>query len=308
MRMNQSSLDKIDTVLKIENYLAEAVESSKRVRKIVFLLMFTSVIAFMSYWNSRGDSWVSKRYSAISEAYRLYAQPDSNRNENLRVELSSEKEFADTSTKKFLELGGLDSKTKIEDLKRIFINLNEETYRVRVPILGISFDINDLGLFTGITFTFLLLLCWFAIEREKDNIEVSFRIAKEKNVSKEVYEYLSMSQVITLPRHFSNGTEELGRFWKILPKTLIFAPALVQFLIMINDLSTFEIGIALNKYTYTISLVAIDIIFCLIITGLTILYVIRSSKIDQFWNKEFDEIIGKDQVVVDHPPTTKEVE
>jgi hypothetical protein len=140
--------------MELVKLIEATVESSKRSRQVVFIIILASVIAFCSYWNSRNESWIESRYQALSEVYGtvkgidtfLYIQ-DKN--------ICSTNYIPDTLNQ-FLIPRNIKTKQDIKDLRSILNDLRKDTYLVKVPFLGIVFDINDLCIFSGLTFTFLL--------------------------------------------------------------------------------------------------------------------------------------------------------
>ena len=131
------------TELSLEDYINATTNAGARVRRVVFLFSFASILSFMAFWNSRSDGWINMRYSLVEDAnYSFYL--DSIKSNPLKIKISKER---DKVVSNFLENKSLKIKPQLDDLRDIYKNLKRETYLVRVPILGISFDINDLGLF-----------------------------------------------------------------------------------------------------------------------------------------------------------------
>ena len=74
----------------------------------------------------------------------------------------------------FLALRNINTKEELEFIRKVYFNNKEDTFSVQIPILGITFDINDLGLFSGITLILFLTLLWFCLERECENLRIAF--------------------------------------------------------------------------------------------------------------------------------------
>jgi hypothetical protein len=171
----------------------------------------------------------------------------------------------------------------LADYRDIFKFLVRETYLVRVPVLGIAFDINDLGVFSGLTFIFLLILFWFTLEREEENLRMTFKLAEVHNCVREVYYYLSMGQVLTLPQR---EAPHKGHLWKYLPKAIYAAPLIVFCTIFVNDLMTSDWGRLLNNRATTFATVSSGI-FLIIIFLLTVLCIHRSLRVDRLWRTTY---------------------
>jgi len=261
--------------LSLEDYISATNSASTRARRVVYAFCFASILAFMAFWNSRNESWFNSRYSIIQEIYRV--DFDTTRTEKKgAMPNNAEKAKLD----EFKVSRSIVTKKQTEDLLEIYQNLKKEIYLIRVPILGVSFDVNDLGIFSGLTFTMLLTLFWFTLEREEENLKLTFEYAERKNKLKDVYTYLSMGQVLTIPQ---KDNASVSKFWQHLPKAIYMGPWVVSILIFINDIGTLESGFVLN-FKATIILIITSVIFLTIISILTIFCLHRAIEVEKLWN------------------------
>ena len=73
-------------------------------------------------------------------------------------------------------------KINMEDNERnnLIRNRIENSQTVKVPILGNSFDVNDLAIMSGISFIILLLVVRFTLIREKNNLQIALNSITER--------------------------------------------------------------------------------------------------------------------------------
>ena len=115
----------------------------------------------------------------------------------------------------------------------------------RIGNCGITFDINDLGLFAGITFPLLLLWLIVSLRREAENMRALFAETSDDELPA-VYRLISMTQVFSVPPKITDKPTFAASLWK-LPKSLLFvAPAGVQTAMAWLDWSTLPWGRTLN--------------------------------------------------------------
>ncbi len=91
-----------------------------------------------------------------------------------------------------------------DELKRVVAYLNrsiiENSLSIKIPILGIAFDINSLAIISALAFSIIFFLLYFYLMRERKNLILLFELAEELEISKiKIYQLLSMNQVLTVP-------------------------------------------------------------------------------------------------------------
>jgi hypothetical protein len=160
------------------------------------------------------------------------------------------------------------------------------TYTIRVPFFGITFDVNDLGLIGGVSFIILLLLFRFSLGRELDNLVLSFEEAKRDRELPVFYNLLAMRQVLTVP---PTSRREAVSMIMVIPKLLSFLPLIVLSIVIAHDFMTYDVGATINVvhtvllYIFTAALwafVLISTISCLLVW----------LKIDAVWKQYWGDI------------------
>ncbi|HVQ38650.1 MAG TPA: hypothetical protein VMS31_14025, partial [Pyrinomonadaceae bacterium] len=106
---------------------------------------------------------------------------------------------------------------------------------IRIPILGVSIHVNDLGLIGGITLIVLLLLARTSLSREIKNLNYSFKKAYEGNRLDQFYDALAMRQLFTVP-HMKG--EKRNYFLSKTPYAVCIFPAVVYLWLVVYDVLT----------------------------------------------------------------------
>ncbi len=214
-----------DHIYYIRDYLLAATESSIRSRRILVLLIIASILIFIAFWNSRDSSWVLTHVQWAEEIETLFRQPQAH-----------SKALSDGEKRIQARAGDyhIESAEDAQHFHEHLLDLMaEHVIYVRVPVLGVAFDINDLGIFSGITLMVLLLWCRFALWHERRNLQLCMAESRPKD-RKAVYRYLAMRQLLTIPPRLAD--EKTARIWGWLVLALFCLPALVYCLVVGDDL------------------------------------------------------------------------
>lgn len=166
------------------------------------------------------------------------------------------------------DLRGIKSSASLIKNRLIYTNAQADTFlnalihsevnnrlSVRIPILGIVFDINDLAIISGAAFNILLFVFWFSLAREKKNIKFIFRTLEDDNADlaqyKKVYQLAAMKQVFhippELPRKYSSRFD-LTTNHRInnLTYPIVLLPLVVNLSIFIYDRFSAHYGNAID--------------------------------------------------------------
>lgn len=160
-------------------------------------------------------------------------------------ELTNKHLFQGPST---LALDDLLLKTE-EGLRSTLRNRRDNVLSLRIPFFGISFDINDLSLISGITFTIILIWLRLSLWTELNSTQQVFERVDVKDLKevKDYYEYLGTRQVFTIPLSFDEQLKKYGeRQWRLMLILLIGLPVALQGLLLANDLYTTDIGVSIS--------------------------------------------------------------
>lgn len=163
------------TDLDLLQQYAEAVkESTNRTRRILLIMIVASILVLSAFWNTRPEGWVNSRLQRAK------------------------------ATDESFGLNKTDPSPALFWIQKI---RTEQVSQVQVPVLGISFDVNDLGLLGGVTFSVLLIWVNYSLWHHSNNLKLAFGFARhldEKNSEASrflfhTYQNLAMRQVLTIP-------------------------------------------------------------------------------------------------------------
>jgi len=243
-----------DKSLDLQDFLDATSDASKRTRFFMIVLVIVSVLAFVGFLNSVKSSWMLNRIRSVSDINNPYTkgkfgiEPDINDPRYVRLHSAMMRNYV------------------------------ENALTLRVPFFGVAFDINDLGLLSGISFITVLVLLGFSIRSENLSLKLSFKTAKiltnENNVGFETfYDLLAMKQVFIIPQ---TNTGEITRethkqrgytiaVVKFIPKLICFLPVLIYLLVAIFDFLTTDLGDLVSRERTKILLVYTPVFLLLIL-------------------------------------------
>ncbi|HEX8557243.1 MAG TPA: hypothetical protein VF668_04025 [Pyrinomonadaceae bacterium] len=273
-------------------YLKATTSSSDRSRAVLVAMITASVLVFTVIWNTggwgkSGGGWLDARIRLREGALDFF---DPRFDPKSPALAAADREFYGR-VEEFLGLAGFDRRNaddkgiilkEIEDLKKI---RTEQIRMIRVPFFGVIFDMNDLGLFAGITFTVVLLWLTFSLARERRNLKLTFKEAAERGQTRVCYDLLMMHQVLTVP---PMRGQPFGRVWNAVPKLLYLIPAAIYFLQFKTDMDSRPIGNILSP-TNTSLLTNAGITLLGLILMFTALCVALSFGADKVWAAAFKE-------------------
>jgi len=276
----------IDFECHIDHIVRAFVASSDRVRYVIIAITVASILIFTGHYNGMKESWFNSRLSLARLALDIKAwqnTPD-------RFVTPEEK-----AARSWAEQKKLQREEDVRDQIRLLEEFRVDHFLIlRMPIFGISFDVNDLGLLGSIALLTILLMLVFAMTRQAENLYLSLWKVKDiwraekcpdrsDSAANLVYHSLAMSQ------HFSNPPT-LAR-WKIgrlqsLTNILLLVPLLVQGWGLWLDWSTRDLGMILNARGTIVSLViqTLALVIMAVLTVCCYLF-IRANNIR--WNNTF---------------------
>jgi hypothetical protein len=318
----------------INQYIDASAESADRARFVLLVLVTTSVLAYVAMWNSRPGAWTQARVNVATDAQLFYGEdkrllPDNPAmfeekvwprfysDENYDKLTTAEEKQAyceknETCKKRrraFNNAQGFISGNNryrfadLEHLKGYVQSLErmrtERVLNLTVPFFGIVFDVNDLGMFAGLTFIIVLLLFRFSLLRELRNVRLVFKQAQTVDELELCYNRLAMQQVLTTPtpidyeppaQKFRRLLEKArGIFWEYVPKILYLLPFLTHLNIYINDRNTLkDVEMAFPGTGVSLMLSGLFLIVNVLLTGLC-LYL--GWKVDRTWRKHAQYIL-----------------
>ena len=167
----------------------------------------------------------------------------------------------------------------------------ESAFLIHVPFFGFSFDSNDLGLLSGVSFLVVLSCFRFFLYRELDNLRLSFNDAREhsNHELRKLYKLLGMRQVFTVPE---------GKFLKpsfflmFAPKAIPWLPSVLLLTIITHDFLTAGISADLTEVTRFGIEQAVTIAIFIYLVRVTSLTVERMNWMDEIWGVVYRYLYG----------------
>ena len=250
--------------LNIEDYLDATSDAAKRTRTVIIIIVVASVLTFAGFLNSLEHNWMLQRVRAAAVPQSDYVK------------------------QKFPDIKDQEALNKCQDvfygaLMKAYV---DNTYTIRVPFFGITFDVNDLALLGGLAFIILLILFRFSLAREHDNLVISFEEAKNDRQLATFYDLLAMRQVLTTPP--MQGRNTVASLM-IIPKVLSVLPLIILSVIIAHDFMTYNVGAAINVW-HTVLLYIVSSALWAFILILTISCLLVWLKTDAVWRKTWQEV------------------
>jgi hypothetical protein len=291
-----------------EMYLRAFAKSSSRVRYVIIAIAVTSILIFVGFINSREGGWTNNRlrlaHIALDSLFpephseAEAAEPDSEDKAAASLTLSSPS-YDERSRQRALDWvqrRNLYSRPalehRMEELERAQI---DNVIIMRMPVLGLAFDVNDLGMFSGIALSVLLIMLTFSIARYRENLFLSLWKAKEicrqegrqdagDSKANLLYHSLAMTQVFSSPLTLARWRR--GRISQLVTICTFMIPLPVQLLIFCHDFSTMNLGSLFSNSLTAFSMIA-QAVSILVVVTLCVVCLVYARANERQWRKAF---------------------
>jgi hypothetical protein len=284
----------LESSFEIDQYVKALGEASSRVRFVMLAVIVASVASIATLWSEHDGAWERSRLKVFDTKYSLLTacgvwehpleyrerceephQPESRIEGETAIspptkinyallppECQNEETICD-AIRWFNDIG-ISTNRGAEAFaeKQWEAYINNVRY-VKSPVLGFTFDINDLGLLTGLTFSILMLVMVFYSNRAHENLAVSMWKVREITKTEHCYDdpgskanllyhALAMQQVFTVPPTLARW-QDLRIFSKS-HYALFILPFLVQMFVLHGDFKSAPSGFNVNRTQTLISL------------------------------------------------------
>lgn len=312
----------INEAFNLKDYVDAATDAAKRTRWVTVVLVVTSVLIGIGWYNSLQWSWQLHRVRSAYASDPKFAarildyetnQQIFDRGEKFEKPVQKNERHAIVDLKRF-EKGDSVVQSKDDDAIAVvrltdgstieikepsrdspaerLRDLNrEETLKsyienvrlVKAPFFGIAFDVNDLGFIGGVGLIIILLLMRYSLSREIKNLNVSLREAVYHGELSAFYHALAMRQVFTVPE--MKG-EKKNKWLAFSPRVICLLPAVV-FLggVGYDYYSTFVIPI--YSYQTVAFRLSIETVWLVLIFYLALRCWERQRHIDGVWDEHW---------------------
>lgn len=305
-------------------------EASDRARRVLLLMQIACIVVFMAAWHELPESWTYARIRAAqaavwfldcsSDQHPEYSQPEQ---PVTNVERSRHDEchsLADSVKANPFPLGSFSNCTRTpkapfcqgeidhareliarrlvtpdearQHLASLHNSFVDRTMKVTVPFLGITLDVNDLGLLGGITFSLLLTWLLFSLRRETENLRILFDQSPDEALAS-VYQLLWMTQVLTIPAEHKQDRRRAFIFLRFILEHLEFllfiTPCIVQGFVVWNDKGTLPMGTVLNDQL-AVREFHWEVILLSIMGILTLFCFRKAVHANQYWKSAYQRL------------------
>jgi hypothetical protein len=263
--------------LDAQDYLNSTGDASTRTRLVTIVLVVATFLIFAAVLNSQQTNWMHGRIANLEKLDSVYtglkvgnfpSRASYVRDEDYQTAVALYKNRYDA-------LWGAVVRTYIDN-----------SWVVRVPFFGFSFDINDIGFLGGLGFLIILTCLRFCLTREIDNLRFAFAEARKIGKLDEFYQLLAMRQVFTVP---PNSSIKRTRLLVYVPKLIPWFSVAVYLVLVFNDAHTGPIGkeIQPTRFGY---LMAFEYPAALLITILASTVTSRLIRMDSMWRLAWKEV------------------
>jgi hypothetical protein len=300
----------------LQQYVEAAKDSTNRSRHTLVLMFVASILIFAALWNSRQSSWGMSRLGAARALEDIFDQEDEQKEKEKEQKEKASVLRPVNGQPRYKAPDGLEELYSRQDTTgRNLYNSREAVFwaqqiraeqvgNIQVPVVGFRFDVNDLGMLGGLTLSVLLMWAYYSLYHHANNLKLAFDFAREVGAEQldqqgrnrllyHTYQKLAMHQVFTIPPRPSSvrvaEPYRLKRLIRKAPKLLFLFPMLVQAGVVGHDWLTVSFGDRLN-HRATMTVIISEWFSLFLISGLTLMGLLRWRKINREWQKTADSI------------------
>lgn len=270
----------MNQTLTLRDYLDAAGDAAKRARFVIVVIVITSILTFAGFLNSLQVHWMVQRIQATANDKGLQ---------------DAQRSYVATKFPQIKDQTTFDN-TKKEFYSALIKSYVDNTFTIKVPFFGITFDVNDLSLLSGLAYFILLILFRFSLMREYENTHLAFEAVGDKDNMVSFYNLLAMRQVLTIPpvlKPIPRTQHDEGFRWAtVIPKVLSFLPFVTLTIVVIHDFRTQHIGDILSS-GHTLFLYVASVTLCVLVFVTTISCLRVWINIDHEWRDRWKAIRGR---------------
>ncbi len=203
--------------------------TSSSTRSVMYIMVLVNILSLIAVMNTLTNNWTVQRINSSKGKISNY---------NVRLAVNTTNNVKDS-----IRLLADSLSWEEIQLKNLVRNKIENIQTVKTPILGNAFDVNNLGIISGITIIVLMSILYVTVKREINNLIIAFNSISERyvpnaddkgetfkvylakyegeekqtEVLKEInrtrrwhhYFFLSMNEVFNLPPYNKNGNMDI---------------------------------------------------------------------------------------------------
>ncbi len=277
----------------VQHYVSVFVTSSNRVRHAILTITTVAILMFICFKNTVPGNWTDSRLKLARTARDCRSwEPDA-------VARCPGNSLVPRAVR-WVNDRGLRSEQAVEERIAEIEKLRvERITTLSVPAIGVAFDVNDTGFFGSIALTILMIMLFFAMARQHENLVLALWKVRQimktepgthlqgESRSNLIYHVLAMSQHFSRPPTLAHWRKR--RATASLTNVLVFIPLMVQIILLSHDLHTQDLGMLFSP-TWTVVSLTTQVCASLIILFLTVRCVAYSTSNAKRWTSTFFKI------------------
>jgi hypothetical protein len=239
-------------------YLEAVTAGSQRARSNVYLLAVALVAMFSAYRTTTRPDWLDARLHALQTAYRALKQHEQRdtkgrvvgylasvqtpKEEQEAIDYAQRLVFDPKKGTPASDPGSLVWQEHVREYEKWIDELSKQSVAnlsIHLPVLGITLDMNDLGVISGLILVCLLWNFHSGLTRLTDNLKRA-RSKANRLGNKDNLELLIMTSVLSSPRHQKTG----GKFFVY---SLLAVLVALHLVICITDAQTWKVWLFLQE-------------------------------------------------------------
>lgn len=279
-------------------------DASRRSRWILIILVTASTVLFVGYWNALPQSWTRSRADVLYDVllYRAYDPSESfDSSRHLAIDKKRFEQLKAYCDERHLSLRGVRGigetnapwgeevllRQRLERMLQARDDVfSKHVLLLSIPFFGVAVDVNDLGVFGGITLTILLVMYLFSLSRERDSLQHALQRKSQRVPLARFYPLISSAQVLEVPQPlWGRRVHPLRR---AMNEALSLLPSIIQLLIVTHDYRTWGMGSSIAHESTKYSL-ALSCAFLMAIIVLTALVLDVHGEISRLWRKALED-------------------
>jgi hypothetical protein len=278
--------------------------ASDRVRHLMLTSVIASILVFAGYRNANDQAWMTLRVDRVRVAERNAVwEPDIDK----KLAACQPDHFAAVGFKDpckdvgqavaWYRASGHGENSLKQTLDAIEHARVTEMQIVKVPFLGIEFDINDLGAFSAIGLAAIAVVLCYSMVRYYENLYLSLwrirrvaekegRVNDSQSTANFLYHTLAMGQVFSRAPTLARWKNHVG-LSRLPSLLLLIVPVIVQGIVYKHDWATRPQGRLFSEELTNLTVWGIETPFSLVLLVSTVLSFIYALAADKRWAATF---------------------
>ncbi len=289
-------------------YVHAFTSSSNRVRYVIFTIIVTSILVFAGHRVANPKSWINSTIDLGRTALRCQVWTTESQAMIARCKdhlpLTESPAGCTDCERAALAVKWANAQvlSTEEQVRGKLAQLEEARVEkvgiMQMPFLGITFDVNDLGLLSAIAFIVLMITLALSASRQHENhFLTTWKIMEIADAEQRpddggskanlLYHAVAMAQLFTTPPTLARWRTR--RFYGLCTRLLFALPLFVQGMVLVHDWRTGDIGFLLNPVRTWVAL-AIESAAMVVIACAAVVVWLYTGASQRRWKRAFFKV------------------